>query len=322
MNSWRQSLPPPIQETFLNNTDLGAQVAREVNYVYFVKGVDFPDEGGMFTHMVNVPYPKKGFPISECVAANNTVKRVTLMLFKNLASKNLLGAYVGFFLTPWKYKLNFVENLIEDYLRVTEWVYEPYFLKEKYYMKEAKELAKWVYWFLFYLGIKETLCKRISEIVKPLIEYDDTYRFRVEDLISVMILKNLLASPSKEMRRVAMIYQERARDFEGNSTKKKFEAFFKVLGLGLRIPRVKSAFIKSLNHVDLQNIQLDKADYYHTMQMEDYNYRGKDYKTRYAEFISFHNGKPPKMMKVENGQILSDEPVPNLEVRTLLPGQV
>ena len=76
----------------------------------------------------------------------------------------------------------------------------------------ASELQGIIYGFLAYSGISTPIAKQTAYIFGEIFEYDNAYRFRVQDLFTESSKELLTKNPIKEIRRLLKIYMSREGD--------------------------------------------------------------------------------------------------------------
>jgi len=181
--------------------------------------------------------------------------------------------------------------------RLGRWQLEPHFLKERYWMDCVKELRKWIELFLVNLGVDQLLAFRFAKVFGCFIEYDNSYRFRFEDIVSAINLPFLLANPRREIKRLGEIYASRERPHrpleERNMATKKIMMLVNLLSFLMWLPSIKRAFVSATKEVNLLKMSLDKADTYHTLMINDYNYQGKSFDERCWVYRTLHPEDPP-----------------------------
>ena len=116
---------------------------------------------------------------------------------------------------------------------------------------------------------------QISQTTAHILEYDDAYRYRFQDIINEADLSQLQISPRKEIKRLINIYKQRE---ENQVVKDKLEKLITPILYLLLIPKVKKAFIQAIPHI--KGIRPDPADLYWMSIRNDYLFGGKTYEER------------------------------------------
>ena len=98
------------------------------------------------------------------------------------------------------------------------------------------------------------------------LEYDQAYRFRLQDLFTATT-KEKLKNPL-EILRLRKLHKQRDK---GNHVHRKLNLFFIALFFYAMLPRWR----KAIAQADFSRLQFDEGDLYWAAQKTDYDYRGK-----------------------------------------------
>jgi len=232
-----------------------------------VSGFDW--NGALKTNIKDAMFPYKSYVSDEIMWATNMVKSNFMEALKLLTRPQYLP---GTLYTLFRQKE--LEKTIQSFNQQSWRVISPYILKDQHLSNFAKELHWCIFTFLYELGITEEHADRFATIVSHLIEYDNAYRFRIQDLFS-----EVTKLTPKEIKRLARISKE--RDSEGVS--KKITTIATIISLGLWIPKVKRAFNKVAEGVTIENLYYETDDIYWVALREDYLYQGKTKEQRMKE---------------------------------------
>lgn len=234
--------------------------------------------GGLATWFQGHPFPRKTFIYPGIVKENNKAKRIFLALFLPFASiRHGLSAFVE------SYVLNF-SRLIDVIYADGEQI--PY-LHYQYYSEFGKVIRDFTYLFLRKLGIKSEIAYRFGLQLATMIEYDDAYKVRLQDIANEIDKDSLLKTPRKEILRVLELYKQRD-SFEDNNLMHagaRITELAKMASLVLYIPKIRKAFKFALENVNFEWVKLDEWDYYWTLNRGDYNCNGRDFEERKEEQI-------------------------------------
>lgn len=267
---------------------------------------EYPEEGGIYVYYKGLPYPKKGFPYPEAVWANDVIKRITLTIFKSVVMKETIPALLMVAIFPWKIKIKIVENFLHNYARVSDWIFHQHFLKPDRYSNACRVLIDIVNTFLFELGITgarhlhgDYLSKYIALTIATIVEYDDAYRYRFEDIATETDRQRLIKKPFREIRRLLDIFEKRETY---DNVKGHVKTIRIALSIALLHPKVRKAFRKALQSISdkrFNYMKLDNADRYHILLRGDYNFTGLDFNQRVQIYEEFHRSKnipyPPEV---------------------------
>jgi hypothetical protein len=116
-------------------------------------------------------------------------------------------------------------------------------------------------------------------VVAHIFEYDDAYRYRIQDIATEVIPAALETNPKQEILRLFHIYSIRDTS---PAVIIKFYRVVKLLCWALVIPKVKKAFIKAITGRTV-GMRYDDADWYWVSMRDDYHFGGVDYETRSSQ---------------------------------------
>lgn len=235
--------------------------------------LEHPKEGGMLSYYTDHPFPFKGQPYEEAAEANNIVKKLTLGLLMSLV--------------PQRYWL---EKILFNYCRLADYTNRRFYLKKEYYKIFGSELWNVTYFFFRYLGISSDVSYRLGRVICNLFEWDDAYRYRIQDLLSESSKENWI-NPKKEIKRLLILFNQREKLVNAGEVGLdiKFRKVIKLTSLLFLIPKFKKAFVFSVKLSDFKKLQFDDTDRYWCNQFQDYDYFGENFVTRIYKFIRFQN---------------------------------
>ncbi len=247
----------PPDKVFLNpRKPLGKLRAWETLYGF--KEFTYPEKGGYLAHYHGRPVPNKGMTYSQATETNNIVKRISIGLVMCLK--------------PIRHPL---KNILYQIKRLADYLYAPHYLHTRYYNDCSRELMQFTYALSRRLGFGFELSYGFARIPAQLLEGENSYRFRVEDIFTETSKEKLLANPRKELKRLREIYESRDLSKGENSVTDKFVMVFTLLNFLLLIPKFKKAFKFALSDSEFKNFQLDDIDSYWANRFNDYNYGGQ-----------------------------------------------
>ena len=238
---------------------------------------------GIFTYYHGVDIPRIG--VSPCygdfpaaMAEVDKVKRVLREYLKNpfllLRPEKTLTAFNGF-----------ADKCLNQWYLVSEfWTPTSY--------------AIWVflYYFLKGVGVNKGVSNRTAEIVSTLFEYDDAYRYRLNDLMTATTKAAMIHGFFGEVKRLLELNAKREHTSDVNS---KFRSIYLTLRFACLIPKVKCAIIKALEAVDWKGWQLTESEIFHTLNWKDYDVQGRSWDERQAWYEEIFKGKKkPQQIKI------------------------
>lgn len=267
--------------------------------------------GGVATWFAGHPHPRKTFVYEGVTEPNNKAKRITLSLFMPFASL--------------RYGLKaFLNSYLYNYTRLVDSFYEdcdqtPY-LHYEYYSEFAKSLWDFIYLILKRIGIESDTAFRMSMQVTTMIEYDDAYKVRLQDILTECNYEDLLNNPRKEILRLIEIYKSREfnlkNDVGGKEVGSRIINMAKMLTLLLYLPPIKKAFIFALKNINFEWFKYDEWDKYWALPRGDYNTLGKTYQERREIQADFMLEYAKKMNP--NKQVLKVyEPDGSIKIKTI-----
>lgn len=206
-----------------------------------IEHIEYSD--GIFVYLKGRPYAHKGIPAIEAIQAVNQVKKL------------LFSASFGLFERA---------NIL----------LLPYYLPHEYQTATTRAIYQLTLFFSERLNLKNP--EILAKVVSHVFEYDQAYRFRVQDLATETSKERLLSCPQKEIKRLLAINKK--RDYTEVSTK--FSKVTTLIHWGLYIPFVRSAFRNALESIDFKQLQFDENDKYWANQKLDYKYFGKTFEER------------------------------------------
>ncbi len=247
----------PPDKVFLNiRQPLGQMRAWETLYGF--KEFSFPEKGGILAYYNGRPLPNKGMVYTEAVEANNVFKRIAIGLVMCLK--------------PTWHPL---KNILHQIYRLADYLYYPHWLHIRYYNDCSRELHQFTFTLLLRIGFGFDLSYRFARIPSQLLEGENSYRFRWEDIMAMTTKEKLLQNPRSELKRIEKIYLQREVQQQNNEVINKFKMVFGLLRLLLLIPKFKKAFRFALVDSQFENFQLDSIDSYWANRFTDYNYGGE-----------------------------------------------
>lgn len=250
-------VPQPSDELYLFPTGKN-QIIAEARKSFVIDRLDF--DHGINIYIQGALYPKKGFPTPEAIWACNFVKRLIIKFPLMLLS-------------------------LKGFNEVAMKVINPCLLKEEYQMAITKEIYGFIFLFLKKIGYSSPTANDFAMIFSHLIEYDNAYRYRLEDIMSETTKERMIKRPIGELKRLLRI--EKKRDVKGVSCK--FKRMINLLCLALCLPNVRRAYRFALKDKDsdFACFQYDEADRYWVCQRTDYLFMGLSYEERQKKYTQY-----------------------------------
>lgn len=287
------------------NTSTKRVTSQHGTLVYITEHVFYPDEGILMKYK-DIPYLRQGFVFPEAMDAISNLKRVTVLFLGTLKGngqgwiKGRIGAFLAHYCWIAQWMFQWYDPNSNKMRRIT--------LAPNRYRRSVRELIKLINSFLENLGIKvwtaQTGLQDFGTTSCTMIEYDNAYHWRMEDIFGIINWQAFLKNPRKEIKRVVIIYKQR----EKAGIEFKVETIAKALNYLLLIPSVKKALIKAVRSIDVENLkmtdympqenQLAINDHYYTMIYDGYDFQGKDIEERKKIWLEMTGGKIPERVYV------------------------
>ena len=255
------SIPQPPDDIFLYRHEKLYDIQNEGQITYMLDHIEY--DNGIRVFHPDAKYPRKGFPTADALWSCGVIKRLFILLLK-------LPLWILIF-TP---KLAIEE--LKHFNEIGYKLLKHHILKLHMMTPVAKELHICIKTFLVHLGVEKAIAYETACILSHLVEYDDAYRYRIQDLFTESSKEALLKSPIKEIKRLRKLQKE--RDSQGIVDK--FDRFAIILTVLLLIPKVRKAFDYTLRCSMFDKLQRDEADTYWILNRSDYKYMGMSYDER------------------------------------------
>jgi len=262
-------MPPEI---YVNKSG-GNQIIDESPVYWTIDKMTFND--GIKQWVTGAEYPCKGNTPPEALFACNQAKRLFIEGIRVLGVWSLL---IG-----WR-------KLLKAYIDISWKIMSPYILKYEYMTEVGQEIQDITQNFLEQLDVPKDQATQFAQIFSHLIEYDNAYRYRVEDIMSESRQKDFIRNPRKEIKRLMNILSR--RDSPGVADK--FVSIAKLLSLTLLVPVIKKTLRSVLEYSNWEKLQADKIDRYWMSMRKDYKFEGLTNEERKAKYSKL---KMPKAIK-------------------------
>lgn len=288
-------------------------------FYHIAERIEYPENGGILIHYKGMPFPKKGYPFPEAVFANDNQKHITRFLIGIFEGKETILPLIVFALLPWKLKFKKIEKILSEYGKIGAWMLNEAFLVPIRYTEFSREIGAFAYDFLISLGIDKNLHHvtssegknigikqdrngdieplwvtnpnpfggkvfELTRIIATMIEYDDAYRFRLQDIFTESSKEALIENPQKEIKRLTKIFMQR----EKSHAKEIIKRISDIICLALYHPNIKKAFKDGLRTINFKRLQLDNNDRYHVLIRGDYDFVGLNLEDRKRIYSEFH----------------------------------
>lgn len=231
--------------------------------------VEFPENGGVLTYMEGYDYPYKGFPIQASVEKIDMMKKtqraVASSFYHSFKKRSKLQLAFLIF-CPWIFA-----DLVNAFIYTFYRSIDRFKIKPLRYCDAIRELHR--AFSTDYHGEKpEEKEKRqmIRDLVCMVLEFDNAYRFRFQDIISELNKENLRKNTAKEISRLLEIMSSRENTQEVKDTWKLVRYF---LPWYLRFNRsLRKQIVDILTDLDLSKTALQVDDKHFCDKRVDYKF--------------------------------------------------
>lgn len=238
--------------------------------------VEFPEEGGVLTFMENYQYPYKGFPYYEFVEKIDVVKKISrqvqsgvyhalkdrpkFVLYLLIPLIPILGHHLFYAFTYGFYRLI-------DRFRI----------KKEKYCTAVREIHR--AWSVEKLGESERtkeLRLMLRDIECMILEYDNAYRYRAQDVLPELDKDALIKNPIKEICRLLdiMIAREKPandKDYARHDSWRLLQMFAKHY---MKYDQeLLTIFVDLLLDLDMEKVKLDEGDQEYCNKRKDYVFK-------------------------------------------------
>ena len=236
----------------------------------FIERIDAPDEGGILTYMNGHEEPYRGFPFYEMVDKIDILKKVvraTLSsFFHSIKRRNKLIVLTLAFV-PW-----LLNDMARAMIHVFYRAIERHKIKPKYYSKSMRELYR-----AFTVFADTEVDREVRDFVCMILEMDNAYRFRFQDVIVELDKQALKKNTGKELTRLLSILQTRESGQTVRDTWTLFKTFIPT-ALWLS-PKVKKQIVSVLTELNLSEVALTAEDKWYATPRKDYSCKFRDFPT-------------------------------------------
>lgn len=255
--SQQVKLQIPQPPDFLFHKEKTGYLLNEKQPIYLIEKMEAVEHFGMCVYYKGVPYAKKGFPTPEAIFAINQIKKILLEGSRQLKSPLIL---------LWLATTNKTE-LCRSFNVVFDKIFGNFRMKEEFMCRSAFNFANFLHSLLKDIGVDNVVAKEFAFNLAQILEYDDAYRYRIQDIMQELRVDLFTTSPKKEIKRLFNIFKQRSENHVPN----KFVNIVNVLTLS-------TVFLskKLIQHVlFLKQMSLDDHDKYWVCLRDDhYNYLG------------------------------------------------
>ena len=241
------------------NQTINQQIESEKVNALKIERIDSENE--ILVYIKGTPFPIKGMPTIEALAAINTIKRIVLESIKT-----------------FKVFLLFVnkKQAISSFNRISQSIISEHIFKKNHQQPFTKAISQIIYEVLMNFKIDIDISVKVSETLAHIFEYDNAYRIRIQDLLSETTQERLITRPIKEIQKLKKLNKERDYKYVSKSV----SLIVNLLSVILLIPKYRKLFKQVIKQSNFKDLQFDEADRYWVSLREDYLFFGQSYKER------------------------------------------
>lgn len=210
--------------------------------------LDFPEKG-IWVYWKGLEWPTKTFPYKETVEQVDDMKKVIMANVRSFAAMfktNPLKALLFIIFFRKEMENTALDMLAEFHTRLRE-----VRNKDHRYCRAMRELHRT-------FNVTNSNVK-IRDIICMILEYDDAYRYRFQDVV-VKLKKENLKNPRKELARLLSILSDKEGDQRMSEKWKKMAKMLIILRLKGDLQKHIGRFLNELN---LDEMKMDVMDEYH-----------------------------------------------------------
>lgn len=231
--------------------------------------VEFLEKGGVLTWMEGHNYPYKGFPFYEFVDKIDYMKKISRGFLSSLFhSLKIINKFWFITIIP---ALWISKHLVKAFVYVFYRMIERFRIKSIRYCDSVREL----YRAFSYEDDNESKIDReyrlqIRDLICSVLEFDNAYRFRFQDIIEDLNKKALEKNSINEILRLLeiMIQREKQQDIKDTWTLVKLAVNY------LKYDKTLLKFLtKTLLRLEVGKVVMDENDKHWCEKRQDYNFK-------------------------------------------------
>lgn len=253
----------------------------------------------------NIP-PSRTVAVPQQMAAIDSVKRFFIQVIGFFYSKEARFMFIslGFvFLFSKKRRVNLLNSLCERFQRISHVTLVAFYMQDDYYSAPVKEVRKFAETILTRLGVTKENAYQTSEIIGCMFEYDNAYRWRLQDMLTECNPLTLYRDFPGETKRILALEAEREEIGPNPDVPDKFKKAVAFLTILWKIPWCRRIIREAISGIYWENIILNHMDIYHSYLYASYNVQGKKWNERIDELKKIHGDDeknwPPRIIVMQ-----------------------
>lgn len=288
-------IPLPPDEIYKHREGFRVHTAQQIfqdNPTFIPYRAEYKKGEGNFVYYAGlgdgkrIVLPPPKFP-SRCVAPSDAIyaidepKRFLVNIVKLLSKLSF---------SPRKTLDGFLDIFIDTADHKTH----RFYLDPEYFCPMSREVMNFVTTFLISLGIDYKKAKEVGEIFASFMEYDNAYRYNVQDAGAETSKEALMEDLPKEYARLLEINRSRQCPIENQSVPDRFARLQPFLKWAWRIPWTKNALLDAIEGLNLDSFKWEEGEIYHTIWYGNYNVQGRPLEERIKLYKQYHGDDESK----------------------------
>lgn len=247
--------------------------------------------GGVESYFVGAQYPFKGYLYPGACNRCHEVKRAIRVGLEIALFPPFTIVLVICSLLPWV-KYIMLDRIVERFVFWANTVLKEHYITPYRFCRSGREL--------YQKGIEKVKGNKTLETLIRIIcmiwEYDDSYRYRGQDLFSEMKKGLLVKNPRKELLRVWNLGISREQD--GNTKRKRKMFKWVLIYFSFVYSKLFREIVAYLTSLDLEEVKLDAGDLYDCSRRDKYDFAGMTFGARFRKRQTFDLMMQEKLRKV------------------------
>lgn len=228
------------------------EVYTPERHIYDIQEIKLTEDKGALVYIGGATHPHKTIPAGQIVGQMNILKEYLKQSFRNLVF--IYGK----------------DRFISDFIDFFKKCFYPYRVKLKYMCPTARGVNYILYDILTSLKVPHDKAITFSFYIAHVFEFDDAYRYRLQDIATAIDIYLLLKNPRKEILRVLSVSMDRELH---KGVVVKLKPIYNLVTLLLLIPKYRDSFTHAVvKHIDY--LRFDAGDIYWAGFKDTYNYCG------------------------------------------------
>lgn len=202
-----------------------------------IKDYKIVEDGTVRMYLNELEEPVRLIPNQEVLKTITIYKRLFLQVAENFKRQNAFSKLI----TLLSLQIN--RNVFPDWI---EYIFDlnPILLKEEHYSQPVKEIRR---------VLKGTIDQRIIDAITSILEFDNAYRFRIQDA-----LMSIDKSKSTKKNIDSIFNTLISGDYE--SMREKWGKFKPIISVLILIPNIRKKIDKFFKEINLEEIKFTKED--------------------------------------------------------------